>query len=80
MPNTRGNQGVDISEAVRDLRLAEQEILAESLREKNKKIHQLEAQVRFLKDLLVQVQVTPRPQAQPSFRRAEVPRRWRIKT
>ena len=77
---TKDNQGIDISEAVRDLRLAEQEILAESLREKSERIHQLEAQIRFLKDLLVQVQATPRPQAQPSFRRTEVPRRWRIKT
>ena len=80
MPVTQEEEGMDVAEAVRDLRLAEQEILATSLKEKSEKIHQLEAEVRFLKDLLVQWQAAPRPQVQPSPRRGAVPRRWRLMT
>jgi hypothetical protein len=74
------NMTNDIAEAIRDLRLAEQEILAESLRVKSERIHELETEVRLLKDLLVQWQTAPRPQTQPFARRDSVPRRWKVKT
>jgi len=80
MPVTKDIEEREILKAVRDLRLAEQEILGESLRKKSERIRELEAEVRFLKDLLVQWQAAPRPQAQLSPRHGSVPRRWKIQT
>lgn len=71
---------MEIAEAARSLRLAEQEIMAESLRVKSDRIRELEAEVRFLRDLLVQMQAAPRTQVQAAPRRLEVPKRWKVKT
>jgi hypothetical protein len=80
MPVTKDIEVGEILKVARDLRLAEQEILGESLRKKSEKIRELEAEIRFLKDLLVHWQSAPRPQAQPSPRHGSVPRRWKVQT
>lgn len=62
-----------------ELRLAEQAILKQSLEEKGLKIRDLESEVRYLRDLVNEMVVAPRPQAAPAIRRrpGSVPHRWR---
>ncbi len=66
----------------RDLRLAEQAILKESLDAKNERLEELESEVRYLRRLLNDLLAAPRPQLQASPQLAQgggkdVPRRWR---
>ena len=61
---------------LKELRLSEQEILRQSLEEKNRRIRDLESEVRYLKDLIRHPVAMPKPQYAPARRTDPVPRRW----
>jgi len=67
-----------IEQETRDLRITEQEILGQSLQQKRDRIKELEAEVRYLKELLTHLQTVPQPQTQLSRKATDVPRRWKI--
>ncbi len=68
---------------VRDLRLAEQDILRQSLEEKNQRIIALEQRVELLEEMLnrlaTQRAVYPQPLPQPLPAHKAVPRRWTVR-
>jgi hypothetical protein len=72
---------VEVERSLLERRLAEQDILRQSLEEKNAKIKELEVEVRTLRDLLNSAVVSQRPAYAPAVqpqRRFEVPRRWSV--
>jgi hypothetical protein len=69
-----------------ELRLNEQQLLKQSLEDKQEKIRKLEEEARLLRDLVNSLALAPRPQvAAPQAQRAQalplgnriVPRRWK---
>ncbi|MBL0058557.1 MAG: hypothetical protein IPP35_05525 [Elusimicrobia bacterium] len=72
-------------EDVRDLRLAEQELMRQAVQAKAARIGELEAEVRYLRRLLNEMLAVPKaqPQPQPATVRAparpaaDLPRRWK---
>jgi len=71
----------DILQAAQDVKIAEEKILEASLKEKNQRIRELEAEVRFLKDLLTNLRVPALAPVgrEPTLRPKEIPRRWTLK-
>lgn len=72
---------MNVEEAVRELRLAEQEILRQSLEEKAARVLDLERELESLRRMMDSWVMTPRPMPQPAASRPvrrEVPRRWRL--
>ena len=72
---------MDIALAALENKLAEQEILRQSLEEKDRRIWELQKRVEILEDMLnraasVRVQY---PQPQPQRLPASAPRRWSVK-
>lgn len=65
-----------------ELRLAEQQIYKQALKEKDERLVEVEAEVRYLRNLLNEALAVPKPQlapvGAPAVRRsnAPVPRRW----
>jgi len=70
-------------EDILDLRLSEQAIIRESFVEKNAQIHALEAQIRYLRDLVSEIsaipQVMPQRAQERRFSRDHVPSRWKVR-
>ena len=74
---------MDIEQATLENKLAEQEILRQSLEDKNRRIWELEKRIEILEDMLnraasVRVQY-PQPQPQPLPAARGAPRRWNPK-
>ena len=74
---------MDIEQAALEYKLAEQEILRQSLEDKNRRIWELEKRVEILEDLLnraasVRVEY-PQPLPQPLPAARGTPRRWNPK-
>lgn len=72
-----------VEEDVRDLRLAEQELMRQAVQAKAARIGELEAEVRYLRRLLNEMLAVPKAQPQPATVRAparpaaDLPRRWK---
>lgn len=66
-----------------ELRLAEQEILRQSLDEKNEKIKDLERELETMRNMLNSAVMAPRPAYAPAPARSPkagpVPRRWSVR-
>ncbi len=66
-----------------ELRLAEQEILRQSLDEKNGKIRDLERELEALRNVLNTAVLAPRPAYAPALAKSPkagpVPRRWSVR-
>ena len=72
---------MNIEEAARDNKLAELEILRQSLEDKDERINKLQVRVELLEAMLNRVSAAqayqPQPQPLPAFRTA--PRRWSVR-
>ena len=74
---------MDIEEAAREAKLAEQEILRQCLEEKDRRIWELEKKVEILEGMLNRLGTAragyPQPLPQPLPAHREPPRRWSVK-